>query len=76
MDAVIKLKPEELNNKMLVKIKELIGGRKDIEVTISLTDSQTEYLKTLTRSIADLNADKDTITFTVEEFLAYPSKPL
>jgi hypothetical protein len=46
MDAVIKLKPEELDNKLLVKIKELIGGRQD----------------------------KDTITFTMEEFLAYPSK--
>jgi hypothetical protein len=70
MDAVIKLKPEELTNKMLVKIKELIGGRKDIEITISLIDNKTEYLKTLDRSIEDLNTDKDTITFTMEEFLA------
>ncbi len=76
MDAIIKLKPEELNNKMLVKIKDLIGSRKDIEVTISLTDSKTEYLKTLDRSISDLNRNKDTITFTLEEFLAYPSKSL
>ncbi len=76
MDAIIKLKPEELNNKMLVKIKDLIGSRKDIEVTISLTDSKTEYLKTLDRSISDLNRNKDTIIFTLEEFLAYPSKSL
>ena len=55
MNVVIKLKPEELDNKMLVKIKELIGGRKDIEVAISLTDSKTEYLKTLNRSVGDLN---------------------
>jgi hypothetical protein len=76
MDAVIKLRPEELDNRMLVKIKELIGGRMDIEVTISLTDNKTQYLKTLDLSIADLNADKGTITFTIEEFLAYPSKSL
>lgn len=75
MDAVIKLKPEELDNKILTKIKELIGGRKDIQVTISLTDNKTEYTKTLNRSLADLNADKDTISFTMEEFLAYPAKP-
>ncbi len=76
MDAIIKLRPEELDDKMLVKIKELIGGRKDIEVTISLTDNKTEYLKTLDRSIADLNSDRDTLNFTMEEFLAYPAKPL
>lgn len=73
MNAVIKLRPDELDNNLVIKIKELINGRTDIEVTISLSDSKSEYLKALDRSIADLNLDKDTISFTMEEFLKYPS---
>ncbi len=73
MDAVIKLKPEELNNKLLTKIKELTEGRKDIEVTISLTDKKSEYFRTLDRSIGDLSSGRDITTFTIEEFLTYPS---
>ncbi len=73
MNAVIKLRPEELDNNLLQKIKELVNGRTDVEVTISLSDNKSEYFKTLDRSIADLNLDKDTISFTMEEFLEYPS---
>lgn len=73
MDAVIKLRPEELDNKLLTKIKELTEGRNDIEVTISLIDKKAEYFRTLDRSIEDLNSNKDITTFTIEEFLTYPS---
>ena len=77
MNAVIKLRPEELDQSLLEKIKELVKGRTDIEVIISLTDNKHEYFKTLDRSIADLKADKGTISFTMEEFLEYPSsKPM
>ncbi len=76
MNAVIKLRPEELNYNLLQKIKELVNGRNDIEVTISLSDNKSEYFKTLDRSIVDLHANKDTISFTMEEFFEYPSSKL
>lgn len=73
MDAFIKLKPEELDNKLIIKIKELTEGRNDIEVTITLIDKKAEYFRTLDRSIEDLNSGRDITAFTIEEFLAYPS---
>ena len=73
MNAVIKLRPEELDNNLLQKIKELVNGRTDIEVTISLSDNKSAYFKALDKSIADLNAGNDLISFTMEEFLEYPS---
>ncbi|MDQ3844300.1 MAG: hypothetical protein M3342_09845 [Bacteroidota bacterium] len=72
MDAVIKLKPEELDYNLVNKIKELIAGRTDIEVTISLKESTPEYLNDLDRFIEQLK-NNDTVTFTLEEFLAYPN---
>ncbi len=76
MNTVIKLRPEELDHNLLQKIKELVNGRNDIEVTIFLSDNKSEYFKTLDRSIVDLHANKDTISFTMEEFLEYPSSKL
>jgi hypothetical protein len=76
VNAVIKLRAEELDYNLLQKIKELVNGRDDIEVTISLSNDKSEYFKTLDHSIADLNANKDTISFTMEEFLEYPSSKL
>jgi len=73
MEAVIKLKPEELDNNLLLKIKQLIAGRSDMEVTISLKEKSLVYLKDLDESIRQVE-DDDTITFTMEEFLAYPAK--
>ncbi len=75
MNAVIKLSPEELDYNLLQKIKELVNGRNDIEVTISLSDDKSQYFKTLDTSIADLKAG-NTISFTMEEFPGYPSKSL
>jgi hypothetical protein len=72
MEAVIKLKPEELDNNLLSKIKQLVAGRDDIEVTISLTEKPDDYIKRLNRSIVELENNK-TITMTIEEFLNYPA---
>lgn len=35
MEAVIKLRPDELNNTLISKIKQLIADRNNVEVTIS-----------------------------------------
>ncbi len=56
MNAVIKLRPEELDYNLLQKIKELVNGKNDIEVRISLSDDKSQYFKTLDTSIADLKA--------------------
>ncbi len=73
MEAVIKLKPEELDSNLLSKIKQLVAGRNNIEVTISLTEKSSDYIDSLNRSIGQLN-NNETITMTMEEFLEYPAK--
>ncbi|MEJ7680698.1 MAG: hypothetical protein WKG06_23165 [Segetibacter sp.] len=73
MEAVIKLKPEELDSNLLSKIKQLVAGRNNIEVTISLTEKSSDYINTLNQSIGQLN-NNETITMTMEEFLEYPAK--
>ena len=72
MEAVIKLKPEELDSNLLSKIKQLVAGRNNIEVTISLTEKPSDYINTLNQSIGQLN-NNETITMTMEEFLQYPA---
>ena len=72
MEAVIKLKPEELDNNLFSKIKQLVAGRNNIEVTISLTEKTSDYINTLNQSIGQLN-NNETITMTMEEFLEYPA---
>lgn len=74
MEAVIKLKPEELTSGILSKIKKMIGKRNNMEVIITVRDSNEEYLATLDRSIQELETDKDTITFAMKDFLEYPSE--
>lgn len=72
MDAVIKVKVSELDASLLERIKSLVSGNEDAELTISVTDKPSEYLSILNRSIKELEDNKDTITFTMEEFLKYP----
>lgn len=74
MEAVIKLRQDELDQNLLFKIKQFIAGREDMEVTISIREKPLDYLKNLDESIRQLEDDDDTITFTMEEFLAYPEK--
>lgn len=74
MEAVIKLKPEELTSGILSKIRKMIGKKDNMEVIITVRDSNEGYLATLDRSIHELETDKDTITFAMEDFLEYPTK--
>ena len=74
MEAVIKLKPEELTSGILSKIRKMIGEKSNMEIIITVRDKREEYLTTLDRSIHELKEDKGTVTFAMEEFLEYPSK--
>lgn len=71
MEAAIRLKPEELNSEVISKIREMIGEKNNMEITIIVREKE-EYLSTLNRSIDHLEKNKDLISFTMEEFLDYP----
>ena len=73
METVIKVSPSELNNTLLDKIKSFIGNKKNIDVTISLTEFDPDYADALDRSISQAESN-DVISMTMEEFVAYTPK--
>ena len=74
METIIKVSPKELNTKLLDKIKEFIGSKDNIDVTISLKEIDPEYAEALNRSIESVANKSEVISFTMEEFIAY--KPI
>ncbi len=73
METVIKVTPSELNVGLLEKIKDFIGNRKNIDVTISLKEVDPDYADALDHSIAQAESS-DVISMTMEEFAAYTLK--
>jgi len=73
METVIKVNPSELNSKLLKKIKKFIGDKENIDVTISLKEFDPAYAEGLDRSISQAE-NGDTLSFTMEEFIAYVPK--
>ncbi len=71
METIIKVNPSELNAKLLDKIRQFIGEKKNIDVTISLNEYDKEYEEELNRSIESSEKTRDIITFTMEDFMAY-----
>lgn len=71
METVIRLNVSELNISLLNKIKEFVGEKKNIDVTISLHEYDTEYVDDLNRSIELANREQDLISMTMEEFIEY-----
>ena len=74
METIIKVSPSELDINLLNKIKEFIGKRENIDVTISLKEMDANYLKELERSIQQAEEEKNMISFTMEDFMTY--KPM
>jgi len=74
METIIKVSPSELNIKLLNKIKDFIGNKQNVDVTISLKERDTAYLESLDHSIQQANDERNLISFTMEEFLAYTPK--
>ena len=74
MDTVIKVTPAELNSSLLEKIKSFIGNKNNVNITISLIDSDEAYVNTLDRSIEQAESDEELISMTMEEFVAYTPK--
>ena len=74
METIIKVSPSELNIKLLKKIKDFIGNKQNVDVTISLKEMDTAYMESLDHSIQQANDERNLISFTMEEFLAYTPK--
>ena len=74
MEAVIKIRGSELNNHLLKKIKDLVSANKNLDITISINDTNNEYFKKLDNSIGQLDKKKDLVQFTMEEFVEYVPK--
>jgi hypothetical protein len=74
METIIKASPDELDIQLLKKIKEFIGDKQNIDVTISIKEIDTDYLENLDKSIQQAE-EGNLISLTMEEFMAYqPSK--
>jgi hypothetical protein len=71
METIIKVNPSELNENLLDKIKKFIGGKDNIDVTISLREFDREYVNVLDRSIEEAEKDKELVTFTMDDFMDY-----
>jgi ssRNA-specific RNase YbeY (16S rRNA maturation enzyme) len=71
METIIKVHPSELNVELLEKIRQFIGEKENIEVTISLKEYDKEYVDELNRSIESSENNRNVITFTLEDFMAY-----
>jgi hypothetical protein len=74
METIIKVSASELDMNLLNKIKEFIGKKENIDVTISLKEMDTNYLNDLSRSINQAE-EENLISFTMEEFIAYKPSP-
>ena len=75
METIIKVSPSELDINLLNKIKEFIGKKENIDVTISLKEMDADYMKELSASIEQAADEKNLISFTMEDFIAYkPAK--
>jgi len=71
METVIKIRSKELDNKLFKKIKEFVSDKKNLDITISISDSKEKYLNELDESIKQLEQKDKLITFTLQEFLDY-----
>ena len=74
METIIKVSPAELDINLLNKIKEFIGKKENIDVTISLKEMDTNYLNDLEHSVQQAD-EKKLISFTMEDFMTYKPMP-
>lgn len=73
METIIKIHPDELNSSLLNRIRQFIGDKENVDVTISLKEFDPVYEEDLNRSLAQAEAG-EVLSFTMEEFVAYTPK--
>ena len=71
METIIKIHPSELDMNLIKKIKEFIGNKENVDVTISLREFDGSYSEVLNQSMAEANEKENQISFTMEKFIAY-----
>ena len=74
METIIKVSPSELDIKLLNKIRDYIGSKQNVDVTISLKEMDLTYVDSLNRSVQQANDEGNLISFTIEDFIAYTPK--
>lgn len=86
MEAVFHLTSEEFDQDVFDKLKSLLNGKKNVEITIAISEDQfakgflrketrEDYFERLDKAIDDLNKGKGT-TFTKEEFETFSKQLL
>jgi hypothetical protein len=70
METIIKVSASELNSGLLDRIKQFIGNKENVDVTISLHEFDTVYSDELNLSI-DQSDRGEIISMTMEEFASY-----
>ena len=73
METIIKIHPDELNSSLLNRIRQFIGSKENVDVTISLKEFDPAYVEDLNRSLEQAEAG-EVLSFTMEEFVAYIPK--
>lgn len=73
METIIKLSPNELNAGLLDKIRNFIGDKQNINISISFKEMEEDYATVLNRSIQQVEGN-DIISFSMEDFMKY--KPI
>ena len=76
METIIKLSPSELNSSLISKLKKLIGGKTNVDVTISVKGYDEDYATDLDSSIEQAESGQNMVSFTMEEFMAYTVRVL
>jgi len=76
METTIKISPNELTPSWLKKVKALFEDEEKLEITIKpvhnfnfkLNENKEEYFSRINSAILNLESNKDTITFSKEEY--------
>jgi hypothetical protein len=71
METIIKISPSELDKNLLNKIKEFIGSKENVDVTISIKEFSSEYAAALDQSIDEADNELHLVSFTMDDFMAY-----
>ncbi len=74
METIIKVSPSELDIKLLNKIRDFIGNKRNVDVTKFLKEIDATYMESLDHSIQQADDDGSLISFTMEDFMAYTPK--
>ena len=68
------MSPSELDIRLLNKIRDFIGNKQNVDVTISLKEIDAAYIESLDHSIRQADDERNLISFTMEDFMAYAPK--